>query len=623
MWIPVSLKLTNFRSIVDDKIEFENGKTFLLQGMNLSDDGSDSNGSGKSSYREAFVFVLGLPPYCDTLTDLINDGAETSNVELVMFNSITSDILSVERTLFRKGSSKVKIELNSVDQIDFYSSVPEANKYIMKLIGLTPEDILNHFLISKEKFVSFFSSSDNDKKALINRFSKADKLDGIDKLIQVDIDKKIAEKGVLTDERNKLEGRTQTYQEEIDAINSVDESEEVAELNTSIEEIKVAVKNIESTISNDKKSRESYSKKLTEVQSKIKTKEELKKKQESQVEGLRKVYATSFDELSEYKAFLAEISVSLSGVVKCPKCYNEFNPGEEIDVEEAKSQQPILEETIDMLTKDLKTKESSIKIHKETVETLSVEIRGLKREEDGLNNDLRNIDRAILSNERLIESQDSEIRKIEVQIEELQKYDKLVKIKEYETKIKECQKLIDITNKKIHDIDLEILSLREWVVRFVRFKSHLANKSLSNIQGLSNSYLNKMKTNLGLRLEGFKQNKDGSIKEKITPIVLRDGIIEGSGSFKKFSGGERCRSNIAITLAMRHLINSSAPSGGLDLFWIDEITEGLDSTGIENVALSINELGITSILTSHVKHEKNYENILTATKTNFITKIIK
>jgi DNA repair exonuclease SbcCD ATPase subunit len=623
MWIPVSLKLTNFRSIVDDKIEFENGKTFLLQGVNLSDDGSDSNGSGKSSYREALVFVLGLPPYCDTLTDLINDGAETSDVELIMFNSITSDILSIERTLSRKGPSKVKIELNSVDQKDFYSTVPEANKYLLKLIGLTSEDILNHFLISKEKFVSFFSSSDNDKKALINRFSKADKLDGIDKLIQVDIDKKITEKSILNDERNKLEGKIQTYQEEIDTINSVDESEEVTELNTSIEEIKVAIESIETTILNSKKSQDIHKKKLTEVQNKIKTKEELKKKQESQVEELRKVYTTSFDELSEYKTFLSEISVSLSGVVKCPNCANEFNPGEEIDVEEARSQKPVIEETIDILSKDLKTKESSINIHKETVETLSLEIRGLKREEDGVSNDLRNIDRLILSNEKLIDSQNSEIRKIEAQIEELQKYDKLVKIKEYEAKIEECQKLINITNKKISDIDLEILSLREWVARFVRFKSHLANKSLSNIQGLSNSYLNKMKTNLGLRLEGFKQNKDGSIKEKITPIVLRDGVIEGSGSFKKFSGGERCRSNIAITLAMRHLINSSAPSGGLDLFWIDEITEGLDSTGIENVASSINELGITSILTSHVKHEKNYENVLTATKTNFITKLVK
>lgn len=623
MWIPVSLKLTNFRSIVDDKIEFENGKTFLLQGMNLSDDGSDSNGSGKSSYREALVFVLGLPPYCDTLTDLINDGAETSNVELVMFNSITSDVLNVERTLSRKDSSKVKIELNSVDQKDFYSTVPEANKYLMKLIGLTSEDILNHFLISKEKFVSFFSSSDNDKKALINRFSKADKLDGIDKIIQIDIDKEISKKNTLIEERNKVEGKVQTYQEEIDTINSVDEIEEVVELNTSIESVKVEIENIQTAITSEKKSREVSNKKLTEVQNKIKTKEDLKKKQEAQVEELRKVYTTSFDELSEYKTFLSEISVSLSGVVKCPKCANEFNPGEEIDVEEAKSQQPVLEETIDMLTKDLKTKESSIKIHKETVETLSIEIRGLKREEDGINNDLRTIDRLISSNEKLIDTKNSEIRKIEAQIEELQKYDKLVKIKEYEDKIDECQRLIDITNKKIYDIDLEILSLREWVARFVRFKSHLANKSLSNIQGLSNSYLNKMKTNLGLRLEGFKQNKDGSIKEKITPIVLRDGVIEGSGSFKKFSGGERCRSNIAITLAMRHLINSSAPSGGLDLFWIDEITEGLDSTGIENIASSINELGITSILTSHVKHEKNYENILTATKINFITKLVK
>ena len=64
------------------------------------------------------------------------------------------------------------------------------------------------------------------------------------------------------------------------------------------------------------------------------------------------------------------------------------------------------------------------------------------------------------------------------------------------------------------------------------------------------------------------------------------------------------------TLAMRHIINSTSKSGGIDLFWIDEITEGADGLGIEAIAESVNELAITSIITSHVKHEKNFMNIL-------------
>ena len=93
-------------------------------------------------------------------------------------------------------------------------------------------------------------------------------------------------------------------------------------------------------------------------------------------------------------------------------------------------------------------------------------------------------------------------------------------------------------------------------------------------------------------------------------------MIEGTGSYKKYSGGERCRIDIAIALAMRHIINVTSKTGGLDLFWIDEITEGADGLGIESIAESVNQLGVTSIITSHVKHEKNFTNILTAVKEN-------
>ena len=131
-----------------------------------------------------------------------------------------------------------------------------------------------------------------------------------------------------------------------------------------------------------------------------------------------------------------------------------------------------------------------------------------------------------------------------------------------------------------------------------------------------------MNTNLGLRLDGFKQNQDGSIRKKITPTILRDGMVEGSGSYKKYSGGERCRIDIAPTLACRHLINLASPSGGIDLFMIDEITEGVDSLGIENLAQAINKLGITSMIISHVSHKKVYPNIITVQKVNGVSQFV-
>ena len=48
-------------------------------------------------------------------------------------------------------------------------SVDAYNKYILEKLGITKDELYNNFLLSKHKYQDFLSSSDKDKKEIINR----------------------------------------------------------------------------------------------------------------------------------------------------------------------------------------------------------------------------------------------------------------------------------------------------------------------------------------------------------------------------------------------------------------------------------------------------------------------
>lgn len=619
MYIPIKLKLVNFRSISEETLTFKNGETYLLQGVNNTDEGSKSNGSGKSSFREALSFVLGLPVFADSIIDLINNYTDSLSVEFECVNSINKNKLIIRRSISRKDSTKLCIELNGIDQKDEYATTADGDRLIMKILGVPKEDMLNHFIISREKFTSFFSSSDNSKKDLINRFSGAYLTDGIDLLILEDIKTSTEKKSKLENEISILSGKILVYQNNIEELLE-DKSSITSEYEESIIKLEESVKNSDIKLLKIESDKKSLSVSLPKLEEELLSTDKKLETIKGDIDLIKKESDLIKDDIHTYTKFSKEVESSLAGVVKCPKCNNEFNPGEDIDVEEARlTVLPSIGEALKQFNLLVEKKDQSILLKKEKQLELKKHKESVSSSIDNISDQISDLDREARTTNRNKTQDLNTIEDIKKTIQEIKTISNDKKKKELETKIIEINTLINDKNSEISEIDSDIFSLNEWVQRFKKFKSYLANQSLTSIQGYTNLYLEKMKSNINIRLEGFKQNKDGSIREKITPVILRDGIIEGSGSYKKYSGGERCRIDVAITLAMRQLINQTSKTGGFDLFWIDEITEGIDSLGIENLADSINKLGITSIITSHIQHEKNYPNILTAEKNNGVT----
>lgn len=150
---------------------------------------------------------------------------------------------------------------------------------------------------------------------------------------------------------------------------------------------------------------------------------------------------------------------------------------------------------------------------------------------------------------------------------------------------------------------------------FVDFRSHLANKKVKAISGVTNHFLELIGSDLRVEMLGFKKLKNGKIRDKITVNLLRNGV--DCGSYAKFSGGERARVNLASILGLQRLTNNSAPKGkGLDLIILDEILEASDTTGIESSCAALNRLGVTSLMVTQNPISDNDGHTIVVTKEN-------
>ena len=157
------------------------------------------------------------------------------------------------------------------------------------------------------------------------------------------------------------------------------------------------------------------------------------------------------------------------------------------------------------------------------------------------------------------------------------------------------------------------LKLQE--AHFIEFKSHLANQKIDAIAAITNSFLERIGSDIRVELEGFKKLKSGKIRDKITIKILRDGV--DCGSFAKFSGGEQCRVNLANMLALHELTNVSCEDGkGLDLLCVDEILDCSDEVGMASYCEAINQLHVTSMIVTQVPTIEGYNHKLIVTKMN-------
>lgn len=189
MWKITYISCIDFISFKEAELEIPQNVCSLIYGLNNDNMQQRNNGTGKSSIIEAIAFALTGEPLraVDKVEEIINDHSDTAYVYIELENDFDNTLLTIKRTINRKSAQVIechKYQLSEDDRCEIEQNktsqptVLDYNRYILEEIGLTKDDIYSNFILSNNKYKSFFDASDKTKKAMINRFSGADAIDG-------------------------------------------------------------------------------------------------------------------------------------------------------------------------------------------------------------------------------------------------------------------------------------------------------------------------------------------------------------------------------------------------------------------------------------------------------------
>lgn len=246
MWKLKTIEAENLCAFHRLSYTLQQGVTTLIFGDNRDNDSQQSNGAGKSALLECIAIgITGSPLRKIRSEEIINDAAEECRIDLHLANDASNEELIVSRCIPRKGTSTVactlrrggkKVETDEAVQ----PSVDAYNRYILDKLGVTRDELLNNFILSKYRYEDFLSSSDKEKKEIINRFSNGILVDEAIARVEEDIEPLGSEQQRINLELAGIDGRIEMLQEQIDRETAAGEERgrtratRIAELEASI-----------------------------------------------------------------------------------------------------------------------------------------------------------------------------------------------------------------------------------------------------------------------------------------------------------------------------------------------------------------------------------------------------
>lgn len=706
MWYPVELTIENVASHALSTYRFQGGRVVVIQGENHDKhSGQESNGSGKSGLLEGIAVALaGVSFRKVRAAELVRNGQESLRVVMSLRNermqlatpssNLTQQgvTMEIERVIYANTkASKVAVRLNG-EPISRLTSVDEANEFILQQLGISKEDLLNYFLVSKEKFCSFFDSPDAKKKQLINRFSGADRLDQLIPQLEVklaDMEKRVA---LVRESETQSRTRVNVYKEELheaqqakpiqerenevnallersnqletDYSEAKDEATRAEEAKSQIAEELVALGSDTSAqkMTDLNAQSEGVANEVTKLQAAVKAVEGpgsewaadragLNQKRDKLNEQLREAKST----LKEVEDFEAELQKTLRGSVECPKCEHPFSlaePGS--NIEECRAELKELNEVILPAAKSAvvqaqvaisrvdneveeargrmedrrREAEAAVTTYREAHEApLQQRAAEIRRESQAhltkfheSNNRLAIAGNKVIGLSHKIQRLKNELGEINDKIDRLQNAPLEDLVAPLLVKLDKAQQELTRDETDHEEAKQARDKAAAWPVRLKQFKSYLANQLLDTLSGYTNLYLEKIGSDLQIELEGYRLLADRkTIKEELTAKLLRGG--EDAGSFHKYSGGEKGRVDMCQILAVQHLINLNAPTGGLNLLVTDEILESVDSRGIHEMARKLDTLERNIMIVTHAGADVPFPNRILIEKRNGVSSL--
>jgi DNA repair exonuclease SbcCD ATPase subunit len=480
------------------------------------------------------------------------------------------------------------------------------------MIGISREDLLRYYIISQDNHYTFFNATDGEKKEIMNRITSADMILPVIE----EIDRRNADlqerRGDIQREVDKLTERKETLEEQAEELVSANDDEGAAwteleerakEFDSKAEKARDAVRQLEKDYADAVRQRDSMKCDESKIQ-----------EWEDKIRNKRQEIDDTEEQIVECSRIKREIDLFFAGKVVCPKCGETFVPNGklELTIPEAKKLYEQTEQNESKFYTILEQKKKNLKLYKDN-KTKAVEAVDAYRRSDravqAINVNLQNQRDLVDSYVRRAEKARTDAKTLREDVAWKRQLEDLKK------KIAETEKRLISRKKDLQPLDDELSLLKFWKYNMGRggFQTYLANKSVSVIEGVTNSYLERFGVDIRVRISGFKVLKSGDVREKIDVFVSNNGI-EWSAFMGK-SGGERGRVTLAGVLGIQRLINLSTGGRGLDLLLFDECFHGMDSRGQENIIKVFEKMGSTiMVITQDVSESFNNENTLVVVK---------
>lgn len=616
------LKLVNFGTFEDTEYFFD-GKPKTVIGVNKTDDDQESNGSGKSWFNGGIQFAtLGTNSRNETTKNLIRRGEKKAVVEIEYNCDIRDETLIVRREITKSGS-KLFLFKNDTDSPVSFGTKDDGDERILEWLGTTKDVFVSNFVINGEKFESFFDKP-KGRLQFVTEIAGLSFFDDIDSDIKEKISEKKDEVKAVEEKIYRLNGKIDLTEEQIEDLSlegsCVTEDKDEA-INKVYDKIIKALDDIgesEDRIACLKKDRAdnealelSLKKECLDIEKSIPDTTEINNK----LSDLRK-------DVILMNKYISDAKINIQGATSCPKCHHEFVVGkEDVDIKEEEETIKNCKEFLVTLNSDMSDYESKLNMVSDKRKKLSNKRKELARVED----EILRIDRGITKYESNIEYLEEVISSKEKKISDIKNEvpkDNSQRIAELRKKLGEYKEdKLSLEKELTELIETDIYELNQWRSNFLRFKMFLANDTIKTIQNTCNYHLNKMGSDMLIKIDGFKVKSDGGLKEEVTPTVTRSRYTEFY-NFNSYSKGERAKLEIAMILSKQDILNSLNKQGGIKLLVTDEVVEGLDRLGVKNLMKSIKNIGQDVLITTHISNEGVNLDSIVIEKVNGVSNVI-
>lgn len=585
------MELTNFMSYSHAEIDLNRQGNILVGGKNLNpDDAAKSNGSGKSSLFSALLWCL--------TGETASGSSDVSNIYIKGKTEVTVDF-KIDNKFYKitrtKNPSNLFIYIDGINKSG--KGIRDTSKLLLEYIPQLTPSLLNSVIILGQGLPQRFT---NNTPA--GRKDVLEKLSNSEFMIEDLKDRLTTRKKVLEEDKRKLEDSNLTSNTLINANNNqIKKHEQELAFIEDKETLKKALSEIELELEHVEELKADSENKLQDLDTEIKSKEELKyniaQKVYEEINSYEHLpYDVEEKELIQIKSNISSLQRKIreldSVTDVCPTCGQKLPNVTKIDTTDLKKElseyqlkeSELARKILEIKEQDYKNIDAINSKYEGQTDKLNAEVSVLydqKTKESRLLNTYKNDLSSFNSRHTTISTRlsqiDKEIEYCNTRIKELKEENKNLTEKVY-------------NNNEELSVIAERIAINTKMMTLIKrdFRGYLLNNVISFIENRAKEY----------SLEVFGTDKLAFMLEGNNINISYD-----SKDYSCLSGGEKQKLDIIIQFAIRDMLCTFLGFSS-NILVLDEITDALDVIGVgkifDLISSQLQDVEATYIISHHV-----------------------